>query len=161
MPVLRLQFPRRAGRNPRTRLSGCVAQRPGTGAAGYLGPPGRVRLHRWRHAQPVPAGSDRPLPAAGQRAPALRAQCRDHPGNQPGHRRTRPLRPLPRGRREPPQLRHPEFRRRDAQAPGPHPRQWRGRARGEDGAGRGLRQFQHRPDVRAAGTDPGRRRGRS
>ena len=40
------------------------------------------------------------------------------PRNQPGHRRAWPLRPLPRGRRQPPQLRHPEFRRCDAQAPG-------------------------------------------
>ena len=52
-------------------------------------------------------------------APGLR----DHPGNQSRHRRARPLRALPRRRREPPQLRHPELRRRLPAAPGPHPRQ--------------------------------------
>ena len=160
MPVLRFQLARvQVGQNRRRaavrRLCRCAARRSRPGPAAGVGPHGAHRVLRRRHAEPVPAGIHRPLPAGRQFAAALRAGRRDHPGDQPGHRRTRPLRRLPRRRREPAQLRHPELRRRLPAAPGPHSRQRGGRGGGETGAGRRLRQFQPRPDVRIAAADPG------
>ena len=54
----------------------------------------------------------------------------------PGIGGTRPLRRLPTRRREPPQLRRAELRRRGLAAPQAHPRRGRSRGGGEVGAGR-------------------------
>ena len=160
MPVLRLQL----ARGPRRAAVRCLrrraAGRPGPGPAAGLGPHGAHGVLRRRHAQPVPARVHRSLPAGRERAAAVRARGRDHAGDQSRHRRARPLRGLPRRRREPPELRHPELRRRLPAAPRPHPRQRRGRGGGEAGAGRRLRQPQPRPDVRAAAADAGDGRAR-
>ncbi|KAG1360526.1 hypothetical protein G6F61_014323 [Rhizopus arrhizus] len=121
MPVLRLQFPRRAGRNPRTRLSGCVAQRPGTGAAVYLGPPGRVRLHRWRHAQPAVVGRAGRIAGHAARLSECMAGCRDHHGGEPRHRRGQPLSRLRGQWRHALLAGHPEFRQCPIEEAGAHP----------------------------------------
>ncbi len=94
-----------------------------------------------------PAGGDRPLPAAGQRAPALCPQRRNHPETNPGtaeHGRFDGYRAAGVNRLS---FGIQSFDDAMLKRLGQHPRQWRSRARGKDGAGRGLRQLQHRPDV--------------
>ena len=126
MPVLRFQLARGSRRAAVRRLRRRAAGRPRPRPAAGLGPHRADGVLRRRHAEPVSARIHRPLPAGRQQPPALRARLRDHAGNQPGHRRTRPLRAVPQRRREPAQLRHPELRRRLPAAAGPHPRQRRG-----------------------------------
>src|SRR3546814_20835958 len=85
------------------------------------------------------------VPAGRQRAPALRAGARGHAGNQSRHRRARPLRALPRRRREPPELRRADLRCRCAAPSWPVPPHRPGRPRCPSSARFLLRPLPPRP----------------
>ena len=152
---------RRATRCREAPLCRRAGRRPRGVAAVRLGPARAHGLHRRRHAEPVRAGtrssgcSPRSAPAC-RSSPAARSRSRPIPGPSSASAST----PYARGRRHAAVDRRAELRRRPACRPRPRPRRGAGARRDRGGEGR-VRDLQHRPDVRPAGADARRMRGRS
>ena len=154
VPVLRLQLAHAAGRIARAALHRGAAAR--SRRAG-------CRKSTGRPLTSIFLGAARPAcfrrrPSGGSSTHA-RAQLgfagghRNHARGQPGHHRARPVRRIPRRRRDARVTGCAEFRRAAAETAGPHPFRRRNAPRRGRAARRGPRQLQPRPDVRPAGAN--------